>query len=239
MSTVELRFSALPSHVRTARLVAAAVARRAGVDESVLDEVRLAVGEACSRAVGLHRRIRPDEPVTVTLVLQAGRFSIEVADRVPAGEGLEAADRGALDAVAGAGRLPLDRGAAVDRPVTSGASLEDRVDGPGPVPATAVSSPAADAPGRLAGRPVGGVRTVSRPAAAGPSAAGTERAARIGDDRTGEEEAELLPGSMCLAVISGLVDDLDVQSGPGGAVIRMSWPATGAARDREGPARAG
>ena len=54
MATVELRFSALPEHVRTARLVAAAVARRAGVDEAVLDEVRLAVGEACSRAVGLH-----------------------------------------------------------------------------------------------------------------------------------------------------------------------------------------
>ena len=39
MATVELRFSALPAHVRTARLVAAAVARRSGVDESVLDEV--------------------------------------------------------------------------------------------------------------------------------------------------------------------------------------------------------
>ncbi|MGC5410020.1 ATP-binding protein, partial [Streptomyces sp. DT225] len=30
MATVELRFSAQPEHVRTARLVAAAVARRAG-----------------------------------------------------------------------------------------------------------------------------------------------------------------------------------------------------------------
>ena len=48
MATVELLFSALPEHVRTARLVAAAVARRAGVDEAVLDEVRLAVGEACT-----------------------------------------------------------------------------------------------------------------------------------------------------------------------------------------------
>ena len=68
MATVELRFSALPAHVRTARLVAAAVARRSGVDEAVLDEVRLAVGEACSRAVHLHRRHCPDRPVLVTLV---------------------------------------------------------------------------------------------------------------------------------------------------------------------------
>ena len=68
MPTVELRFTALPSHVRTARLVAAAVARRCGLDEAVLDEVRLAVGEACSRAVDLHRRFCPERPVMVTLI---------------------------------------------------------------------------------------------------------------------------------------------------------------------------
>ena len=51
MPTVEVSFTALPAHVRTARLVATAVARRSGVAESLLDEVRLAVGEACSRAV--------------------------------------------------------------------------------------------------------------------------------------------------------------------------------------------
>ena len=67
MPTVELRFSALPAHVRTARLVATAVARRCGLEEAVLDEVRLAVGEACSRAVHLHRAHCPDRPVTVTL----------------------------------------------------------------------------------------------------------------------------------------------------------------------------
>ncbi|GLW70099.1 anti-sigma regulatory factor [Kitasatospora phosalacinea] len=80
MATVELRFSALPEHVRTARLVAAAVARRAGVDESVLDELRLAVGEACSRAVALHRRNGVDGAVRVALTEQEKRFLIEVAD---------------------------------------------------------------------------------------------------------------------------------------------------------------
>ena len=35
MAKVELSFTALPAHVRTARLVAAAVARRSGVDEAV------------------------------------------------------------------------------------------------------------------------------------------------------------------------------------------------------------
>lgn len=83
MATVELRFSALPEHVRTARLVAAAVARRAGVDEAVLDEVRLAVGEACSRAVGLHASHGLDTPVRVTLIEDEKKFSIEVLDDAP------------------------------------------------------------------------------------------------------------------------------------------------------------
>lgn len=89
MATVELRFSALPAHVRTARLVATAVARRSGVEESVLDEVRLAVGEACSRAVHLHRRHCPDRPVLVTLVDDDDAFRVAVTDEAPAEPGNE------------------------------------------------------------------------------------------------------------------------------------------------------
>ena len=83
MATVELRFSALPEHVRTARLVAAAVARRSGVDETVLDEVRLAVGEACTRAVGLHQRKGVSAPVRVLLIEEEKQFSIDVGDEAP------------------------------------------------------------------------------------------------------------------------------------------------------------
>jgi len=80
MATVELTFTALPAHVRTARLVATAVARRSGVDESLLDEVRLAVGEACSRAVEGHQLYCPAEPVRLALTDLAGRFEVEVTD---------------------------------------------------------------------------------------------------------------------------------------------------------------
>src|SRR4030095_8838190 len=83
MATVEMSFTPLPAHVRTARLVAAAVARRSGVDEAVLDEVRLAVGEACSRAVHLHRRHCPDRPVLVTLVDDLDAFRVAVSDEAP------------------------------------------------------------------------------------------------------------------------------------------------------------
>jgi serine/threonine-protein kinase RsbW len=87
MATVELSFTPLPAHVRTARLVAAAVARRSGVDESLLDEVRLAVGEACSRAVEEHRLHCPTEPVRLALTEMAGRFEVEVTDTSMPGGG--------------------------------------------------------------------------------------------------------------------------------------------------------
>jgi anti-sigma regulatory factor (Ser/Thr protein kinase) len=136
MATVELRFSALPEHVRTARLVAAAVARRAGVDEAVLDEVRLAVGEACTRAVGLHQSAGITAPVKVQLVEEEKQFSIEVGDEAPR------------------------------------------------------SAPAGGAPGSPA------------------------------DDAETEED------EMGLAVISGLVDDVEVTAGEHGGQIRMTWPTT-------------
>ncbi|MFG2937953.1 ATP-binding protein [Streptomyces sp. NPDC048282] len=98
MATVELRFSALPEHVRTARLVAAAVARRAGVDEAVLDEVRLAVGEACSRAVGLHQSAGITDPVRVALIEEEKQFSIEVGDEAPRSAPGDRAPGGTADA---------------------------------------------------------------------------------------------------------------------------------------------
>jgi anti-sigma regulatory factor (Ser/Thr protein kinase) len=85
MATVEMSFTPLPAHVRTARLVATAVARRSGVEEALLDEVRLAVGEACSRAVEAHQEHCPAEPVRVALTGTNGRFEVVVTDTVAVG----------------------------------------------------------------------------------------------------------------------------------------------------------
>ena len=84
MATVEVTFPPLPAHVRTARLVATAVARRSGIDESLLDEVRLAVGEACSRAVEAHRKHCPGQPIRVALCDDGERFEVVVTDAAPA-----------------------------------------------------------------------------------------------------------------------------------------------------------
>jgi anti-sigma regulatory factor (Ser/Thr protein kinase) len=164
MPTVTLAFSAIPGHVRTARLVASTVARRAGVDDALLDEVRLAVGEACSRAVSLHRDHAPDLPIELSLS-DGDRFTIVVRDRGPAGA--QVAGSGHVEAV-------------------------ELVD---------------------------------------PSELGAPTDAQASDVRP-----EHMPGGFGLAVIAGLVDDLEVEApgdGPGTAVC-MSWPA-GPVPDEGGP----
>ena len=84
MALVELLLTPLPAHVRTARLVGVAAARRAGLDDALVDELRLALGEACSRAVGLHARHAPDELVKVTISDDPGGLVVTVADLGPA-----------------------------------------------------------------------------------------------------------------------------------------------------------
>ncbi len=104
MATVEMSFTPLPAHVRTARLVATAVARRSGVDEALLDEVRLAVGEACSRAVEAHQQHCPGEPVRVALTGADGRFEVVVTDTVAPGNGTAVASAPTGSASGGAAR---------------------------------------------------------------------------------------------------------------------------------------
>jgi anti-sigma regulatory factor (Ser/Thr protein kinase) len=82
MATVRLSFSPYPVHVRTARLVGVAVARRAGVADTALDEVRLAIGEACSRAVALHHRHALTDLIDVELS-DDGQFTVRVIDHAP------------------------------------------------------------------------------------------------------------------------------------------------------------
>ena len=82
---VRISFTPDPAYVRTIRTVAVAVARRAGVADDLLDEVRQAIGEACTRAVGVHRREGRTDPIEVAMTVGAvgrgQRFTIDVTDR--------------------------------------------------------------------------------------------------------------------------------------------------------------
>jgi anti-sigma regulatory factor (Ser/Thr protein kinase) len=72
-----------PDQVRTVRMVAGAAARRGRVPEELIDEVRLAVGEAVARVVLRHRRAELDDDVRVNLRDDPEAFEIEVFDRAP------------------------------------------------------------------------------------------------------------------------------------------------------------
>jgi anti-sigma regulatory factor (Ser/Thr protein kinase) len=83
MATVELQIPPLPVHVRTARLIGVAAGRRARLPDDLVDELRLALGEACSRAVGLHAQHAPQTPVAVSIDDAQGRLTVEVKDVGP------------------------------------------------------------------------------------------------------------------------------------------------------------
>ena len=142
MATVEVTFTPLPVHVRTARLVATAVARRSGVAESLLDEVRLAVGEACSRAVEAHMRHCPWQPIRVELTDDGEQFEVVVTDAVPeAADGAaEGNGSGSRDTSAGPGgsfalldgEVPLRLPDGVGLAVIAGLADDVRITSAGP-----------------------------------------------------------------------------------------------------------
>ena len=80
---VRISIAALPSHVRTARLVSGATARRAGLDDGSIDELKLAVGEACTRAVELHASHAPLELVDIDVSWTSSLLTVAVSDRGP------------------------------------------------------------------------------------------------------------------------------------------------------------
>ena len=104
MPKVELHITALPVNVRTARLVAAALGRRIGLDAVVIDEVKLAVGEACSRAVSVHQSAGVSESIVIEFRDDFDTLEISVLDCGPTGAllpgGGDAAGADAGDVVA-------------------------------------------------------------------------------------------------------------------------------------------
>ena len=197
MATVEVTFTPLPAHVRTARLVATAVARRSGVDEELLDEVRLAVGEACSRAVEAHRRHCPAEPVKLEMTDQDERFVVVVSDHAPTRLAPSAGTNGhGVSQGGSAGAAP---------PVQDGGSA-------GAAPLVQDGGSAGAAPLVQDGGSAGAAPLVQ------DGAAGTAPLVQDGDHAG-------IPGGFGLAVISGLADDVRVSSTSDGVSVRMSWPS--------------
>lgn len=82
MAHIQLSFTPDPAYMRTVRLIVAAVARRIGLPDEIVEEVRLATAEACSRAVTRHRANSISAPIEVSMS-DGDRFTVRVTDHGP------------------------------------------------------------------------------------------------------------------------------------------------------------
>ncbi|MDQ3646803.1 MAG: ATP-binding protein [Actinomycetota bacterium] len=78
---VELEIPPRSAYVGVVRLALASLARSIGVDEEVLDDLKIAVSEACANAVLSNEEAGTDAPVTVHWHESEGRVTVEVGDR--------------------------------------------------------------------------------------------------------------------------------------------------------------
>ncbi len=81
---VRLAFPPEPRLLGTIRLIVSVVARKAGMGEEGIEDLKVAVSETCAVAVGDLNRAGQSDPIEVDLVESPDRFGIEVRDRAPA-----------------------------------------------------------------------------------------------------------------------------------------------------------
>jgi len=82
MPAIEIAIPPRSVYVGVVRLTVASLARNAGLDEDRVDDLRIAVTEACTSAVLAHEEAGIAEPVVVKWSEEASRFVIEVEGRV-------------------------------------------------------------------------------------------------------------------------------------------------------------
>jgi anti-sigma regulatory factor (Ser/Thr protein kinase) len=96
-ATVRLAFPPEARLLGTIRLVVGIVARKAGMGEEGIEDLKVAVSETCAVAVGDLNRAGLPDPIEVDLVEAVDRFGIEVRDRAPAIPANPAAVDGEVD----------------------------------------------------------------------------------------------------------------------------------------------
>jgi len=83
VASVEIEIPSRSVYVGVVRLALAALARSAGVDEEIVDDLKIAVSEACANAVLSNEDAGGDAPVTVKWEDREDKLLVEVGDRGP------------------------------------------------------------------------------------------------------------------------------------------------------------
>lgn len=82
MPSIEIAIPPRSVYVGVVRLTIASLARNAGLDEELVEDLRIAVTEACTSAVLAHEEAATTEPVVVRWADEGDRFVIDVEGRV-------------------------------------------------------------------------------------------------------------------------------------------------------------
>jgi serine/threonine-protein kinase RsbW len=83
VAVVRLEIPPRTPYVGVVRLAIVSLARAAGLDEEKVDDIKIAVSEACANAVLSNEETGSDAPVAVTWEEDGSSVRIEVADRGP------------------------------------------------------------------------------------------------------------------------------------------------------------
>lgn len=105
---VRLEIPALPAFVGVARTVVAAVATSVpGIDDDRLEDLRIAVSEACTNAVEAHQAAGMDQRVVLRCLIDVENLEVRVED---SGSGFDPQSVPPMPAVGGPAHLRAERG---------------------------------------------------------------------------------------------------------------------------------
>jgi serine/threonine-protein kinase RsbW len=105
MADVHIEIPPRSAYVRVVRLALSALGRSAGMEEEGVDDLKIAVSEACANAVMANETAMTDDPVTITWTEEDQRFVVEVGDR---GESFTVGEEGdAFDSQGFSSRLTM------------------------------------------------------------------------------------------------------------------------------------
>ncbi len=79
MAAIEIQIPPRPEYVGVVRLALASLARTSGIHEERVDDLKIAISEACTRAVVAHADSGAGAPIDVTWTADAGGVVVEVA----------------------------------------------------------------------------------------------------------------------------------------------------------------
>ena len=97
MSTVEIEIPSRSAYVRVVRLALTSLARAAGLEEETVDDLKIAVSEACANAVIANEQAGSDEGVRVVWSEEDERIVVDIADRRSGPEPASLADSQGFD----------------------------------------------------------------------------------------------------------------------------------------------